>query len=498
MMSDSRTLPGRVAPLDFNEAFARYEAGERESLLPGLELGVRVGAHDPRLWHLQGLILRQLERYAEALPSLRRAAQMAPTSAKIAHALARTSYEAGLPSVDAYAQALRLAPGDPELLLGLAAALAAEGRIGDAITGLERGVAVAPQWLQGHETLGQLRWTKGERGGFARSFDEALAAMPGNVDLRRNQIITLIHAEQWEDALAAIAAGRAANGDDPMFDGHEAAIHSENGEPDRAQPIFERLADLPDPNVQLRHVRNLLRLDRPSDASALIDQWLAMPDGFLFWPYASMAWRMTADPRWEWLEVDPRFVGVYDIADRLPPLDELAQTLRRLHTMPGEHLDQSVRGGTQTDGNLFHRIDPVIAQVREAISATVAEHVAQLPPPDPRHPLLAPPRGRPIRFAGAWSVRLNGGGYHANHVHPMGWISSALYIVLPPDLGEAEAGFLTLGEPQAQLKLDLPPTRLVEPKPGRLALFPAWMWHGTRPFGAGERLTIAFDVAVPA
>jgi hypothetical protein len=23
------------------------------------------------------------------------------------------------------------------------------------------------------------------------------------------------------------------------------------------------------------------------------------------------------------------------------------------------------------------------------------------------------------------------------------------------------------------------------------------MWHGTRPFGEGERITVAFDVAVP-
>ncbi|HEY4070668.1 MAG TPA: putative 2OG-Fe(II) oxygenase [Sphingomicrobium sp.] len=486
-----------MAPLDFNDAFARYEAGERESLLPGLGASVGAATPDARLWHLHGLILRELERYSEALPSLRRAAQLAPGSVKIAHALARAAYEAGLPSVEAYGQTLRLSPGDPDLVLGLVAALAAEGRIGDAIAGLERSLSLTPHWIQGHETLANLRWTEGEREGFARSFDEALATTPGNVDLRRKQIITLIHAEQWDESLAAIAAGRTALGDDPMFDANEAAVYSETGEPERAQPIFEGLADFPDATVQLRHVRNLLRLRRASDASMLIDAWLPSPTAFLFWPYASIAWRMTSDPRFEWLEGDPRFVGVYDIADRLPPLDKLAETLRRLHTMRGEHLDQSVRGGTQTDGNLFYRVDPVIAQVREAICATVAEHVAQLPSADERHPLLAPPRDRPIRFAGAWSVRLSGGGYHANHVHPYGWISSALYVVLPPEIGEGEAGFLTLGEPQAQLKMDLMPTGLVEPKPGRLVLFPSWMWHGTRPFGAGERMTIAFDVAFP-
>ena len=42
-----------------------------------------------------------------------------------------------------------------------------------------------------------------------------------------------------------------------------------------------------------------------------------------------------------------------------------------------------------------------------------------------------------------------------------------------------------------------PEARYVEPRPGRLVLFPSWMWHGTVPFGAGERLTVAFDVAPP-
>ena len=45
--------------------------------------------------------------------------------------------------------------------------------------------------------------------------------------------------------------------------------------------------------------------------------------------------------------------------------------------------------------------------------------------------------------------------------------------------------------------LDLPPIRLIEPRPGRLVLFPSTMWHGTRPFAQGERLTVAFDVARP-
>jgi hypothetical protein len=136
----------------------------------------------------------------------------------------------------------------------------------------------------------------------------------------------------------------------------------------------------------------------------------------------------------------------------------------------------------------------VLVQLREAIRTTVAEHVAKFPAPDPAHPLLGAPR-HPIGFSGSWSVRLQSKGYHANHVHPAGWISSALYIVLPPEVGQGDAGILTLGEAKApNFPVDLPPFRTVDPKPGRLALFPSYMWHGTRPFGEGERMTVAFDV----
>lgn len=481
----------------FKEVSAAWDRGEAEKMLPKLERALPRSA-DYRLWHIHGLILRNLERRGEALKSLQRAVELAPNAANPAHALARTLNEAGLPSIDAFARAIRLAPGTPDILLGLTAALVAERRVDEAIAGLERSLSFTPQWIAGHATLSKLRWMQGEREGFARNYDEAIARAPANLELRREQIIALVHAEHWNEALRVIAAGRAAIGPHPTFDANEAAIFSEIGEVERADALFAPLAPLHDHTIQLRRVRHSLRSGRPAEASMVIETWLEGPQGFLFYPYASIAWRMTNDPRWEWLEGDSRLVGVYDIADRLPPLDQLADTLRRLHTVRGEPLEQSLRGGTQTDGNLFHHIDPTVVRLRETIRATVAEHIAQLPPPDQRHPFLAPRRDAPIRFAGAWSVRLSAGGYHANHVHPAGWISSALYVVLPPDLGEQDSGFLTLGEPQAQLKLDLPPTRLIEPRPGRLALFPSWMWHGTRPFGVGERITVAFDVANPA
>ncbi len=95
-------------------------------------------------------------------------------------------------------------------------------------------------------------------------------------------------------------------------------------------------------------------------------------------------------------------------------------------------------------------------------------------------------------------MRLRPGGFHANHVHPRGWISSAFYVALPAAVEDAEsrAGWLKFGEPGPPTSPTLGPEHFVKPEPGLLALFPSHMWHGAVPFGGDEpRLTIAFDVA---
>jgi len=62
----------------------------------------------------------------------------------------------------------------------------------------------------------------------------------------------------------------------------------------------------------------------------------------------------------------------------------------------------------------------------------------------------------------------------------------------------AQQGWLKFGEPPYELDLKAPIRRTLQPKPGRLVLFPSYLWHGTIPFrGEQSRTTIAFDV-VPA
>jgi hypothetical protein len=85
-----------------------------------------------------------------------------------------------------------------------------------------------------------------------------------------------------------------------------------------------------------------------------------------------------------------------------------------------------------------------------------------------------------------------------NHIHQLGWISSAFHVETPAAIETGQQGWLSFGEPGLPTRPPLPAEHFVKPIAGDLVLFPSYMWHGTLPFeGEAARLTIAFD-AVPA
>jgi hypothetical protein len=92
-------------------------------------------------------------------------------------------------------------------------------------------------------------------------------------------------------------------------------------------------------------------------------------------------------------------------------------------------------------------------------------------------------------------VLLKPNGFHVDHLHPKGWISSACHIGLPGAVDTQPQGWLKFGEPGIPTTPRLPPEHWLKPVPGRLILFPSSMWHGTAPFSGPEsRLSAALDI----
>ena len=406
--------------------------------------------------------------------------------------------EAGVPSALLFKAARDLAPNDPELLLSTAAALKADGFPEVAETVLAQNVAANPAWIRGHEALATLRLTMTADENFARSFSDAAAQSPNDLAIYVAWQRTLAQAGQWDAARDVIDLARFRIGQQIELDAAAANIAAETGDDTRAEQLFARTIALDDPGTRISYIRHCLRTGRIDQAEAIATDALTRQLPTSVWGYLSLIWRLRDDPRAAWLDGAPPMISVTDLPFTSGELAELAMTLRRLHITRHHPAEQSVRGGTQTEGILFARIDPVIQSLRAKIVQAVRAYVDALPPSDPSHPLLGTPRTE-LLFSGSWSVRLGAQGFHTSHTHPLGWISSALYIALPDVqvMGPSPAGWLELGASPPDLRLNLPAYRHVEPKPGRLVLFPSTMWHGTLPFDDGERLTVAFDVAAP-
>ncbi len=511
IVADCRALHNRVRT-------ALLAGGDRASLEPAcLEMAHRArqigrsdlavallspyadsGAASADLLASLAVSLREEHAMEAALRTMERAAALAPRNPRIALAHAQLAQETWRPAATLFRKAAKLAPGEPEVARGLASALAAQGDVAGAVKTLERALRTRPGWIDGHRQLTTHRVLSGRTHGVDDSFRAACAARPRDLPLRLAWFHALAHTRDWAAARAVIEAGEATLGPQRGFLIARAFLAAESGDDDAARAAFAQLEAVEDPGLDLCRVRFFARCGDVERAEVIAARHIGRASARSFWPYLSLIWRLLGDDRAAWLDRDAAFIRSLDLAITPNDLDALAARLRSLHTSVSPHREQSVRGGTQTDRHLFFNPAAEIQAIRAAIAEGVRAYIADLPAPDPRHPLLGLPR-EDIRVQGAWSVRLAGHGRHAMHTHTAGWISSAFYVASPrPEaLGAPPAGWISFGQGPPELGLKVREYARIAPEPGRLVLFPSTMWHGTYPYDAGERLTIAFDVAPP-
>ncbi len=385
--------------------------------------------------------------------------------------------------------------------LGEAAYLAGDNVVAEAA--LRRALAQAPGHPVAFALLAELLFQKADQGPL-EAFVQDAVGRGGAAAFRAASVLSRL--DRRDEALAALANAEAANGPSAATDVLAAELLRLDGDFPRAL-LRARAAAARAPGDRAAHAplaRLLLTSGAAAEAEAIARRILAVAPFDQLW--LALLWTSLAAQRSP--EADDLLDLDRDIAaiELTPPAGypsiaafnaALAADLAPLHRAAGPPLGQSVHGGSQTRRPLQSVASPAIAAFfREARGA--AERFAAALPENPGHPFH---RGRqaPQRVTGAWSVRLAPGGSHASHVHPGGWISSAYYVDLPGDAdsGADGRGSLALGQPPFPVDALSAPRRLIEPRPGRLALFPSYCWHGTLPFrGPGQRLTIAFDIAL--
>lgn len=388
------------------------------------------------------------------------------------------------------------APLPPRIKAGLVADAVAAYGAGDIDTALSIILAIVeadPDWIEGYRTAAELLWQCGTPDAFADWLSQAVRRTAGNADVAVTCLRMLSDAGFHRIVTELLPVVRLWAGDHLFFTMLGAVAASECGDVERADALFARAVEQGG-RLALPHVSHLIKTGRAAQAAELAETFVAaQPDNQTGWGLLGTAWRIMGDPRHDWLVNRPGLVRTIDMDVEPEALDALAARLRTLHVARTHPFDMSLRGGTQTAGRILEREEPELVSLRLGFFAELYRYIAGLPPEDMRHPLLSR-RGGSVQLTDSWSVRLLDGGYHVSHIHPLGALSAAFYAVLPPPCdSDPQAGWLTIGAPPADLGTGLPPLRMIEPKLGRLVLFPSFMWHGTTPFPQGERITVAFD-----
>ena len=374
-----------------------------------------------------------------------------------------------------------------------------------------------------HQALNGLYYTHGKQDSFGKSYallkDIDEKSMLTRLDLAKLYLTS----DQTEQAMDAI---------DSLYDAcmaHESQkvqnkalmmksqILDKRDEYGAAYEIIKPFVDKEQvgPDGYLIASRLAIRNEQYETALTYLDKYEQyLPDNQSLWAYRGLCWRLMGhEEKANWLMNPEIFIQTETCpvpagyASRQEFLGALHDRLMQYHVTIKEPANQSLRGGTQTIGKLLSYDDPVIKDFKASITQTVMDYIKRLPDDD-THPLCRRKQtildGQGIDFPASWSVRLTGGGYHVNHIHPMGWMSSAFYVAMDDSqIGEGGndlSGWIKFGESSMRLGDKEHIYKYVKPEAGMLALFPSFMWHGTVPFGSDKdqgkvyRMTAPFDV----
>ncbi|MBV7259243.1 putative 2OG-Fe(II) oxygenase [Erythrobacter crassostreae] len=491
----AKRVPGHL-DYTLDHAIALQQLGRHDDVVDRLSKHEDAGRNVIRYASIRALSHKELGQLDEAAEWYDSALSLDPRHPRALHGRARIALERG--EADAllrFDQAISVNPGDADIWLGKANALDVSGDTKGAMTVASQIAEQGPAYLPGQSFLAQMRLAAGDAD-FAAHFADAAAKLPQDPNIPAAHCDVLSGLDRANEAADIAAQARKRF---PQID-HFAlleAVHSGTaGDWDRAEAIFAALIN-ESPLRFLNEARHRLRKHDLEAAEHLLDKALiANQWDIAAWALRGIVWRLAGDDRAEWLHAQDGLVQFLPLEGADGLIERSTAFLRELHTHSAMPLGQSLRGGTQTRGILFHRMEPVIRELRDAIARTMESYRENLPKRDEKHPLLRHSKAA-WKFDGSWSVRLTGGGdFHTSHIHPKGIVSSALYLIVPEDSTDegAHNGCLEVGRPPPDLSLDLDPVRTIQPIPGHLALFPSTLYHGTTPFTSSERMTVAFDV----
>ena len=461
-----------------------------------------------RALRLKGILTREQGDIGGSLQLFNRAIQLAPTDPEPMSEIALSHMAAGelTEAEHALRQTLAIAPDSTKALTNLGALLQQRGHIKEAIAWYRQVLELEPDDIDVRCNMAKALSDAGEHEQALKECETALNQSDGHPYVLAMQGAVLLDQERYADARDVLIAATRLTTDDDMALVNLALANYQLGDIAAASDTLTSALEM-NPN-NARAVADLANCQMAADnlpaAISLCEHFLSLHPGerLVVGAYALALHNAGNEAAANDLTDCDRLMRTYDIAlpagfNSLTDFNQaLADQVRNDSSLLANPVSKSTFGGDQT-GELDMQASPALQALNSTIDELVsdaAEAHRQAGLAD--HPIMASAGEQ--QTVRAWGTLLRAGGGQTAHMHPLGWLSGVYYVHIPPDMGlqDKEAGWLEFNRPPKRFHcIKETPTHRVEPREGRLILFPSWFWHQTLPFKSTDnRISIAFDV----
>ncbi|MCG8546586.1 MAG: tetratricopeptide repeat protein [Alphaproteobacteria bacterium] len=374
----------------------------------------------------------------DAVDCYRRAAALQPDNPGLYNNLGTTFLETGHydEAVEALTRAVALAPDVGELHTNLGAALKHAGRVDEGVKAQRRAVELSPDSAESHFNLAMVLASAGDHTAAEASYRQAIALKPDMPQLYTYLGSSLMSTNRHAEALALCDEFLARNPADRRILAFKVVLLAELGEAAMARA----LADYD-------------RMIQPVDIEAPAD-------------FGDVATFNQA------------------LVRHIVEHPSLVVAPRSHATVDGQHTGDLL---VEPKGP-FAAFEGILWQAVEAYRQQVADGSG--------HPYFAHWPALDRLFV--WAIVMRRGGHQVPHIHPAGWMSGVYYAELPADIGSEDGGhdgWIEFGRAPSGFPVARGPhIRMIQPKAGRLFLFPSYFYHRTVPNTTdARRVSIAFD-----
>lgn len=479
----------------------------RHPLETGFDPRLAGGApSDPAYYVELGNSYLEMGSAADAVDAYRDAVALAPDVPECHYSLANGLADLGenVAAAAAYRVAIELRPDFFEALFNLSEVLTSLGLFDEAIEQYRTAISLSPEFVSAYNNLATVLMELGRADEAVEALQTAAALAPDAASVHANLGTALKDAGRYAEALASHRRAVEIEPDAAEAHFNLANALMQHGQLPEAESAYRWAIALSPEYARIYPMLGmaLMAMDRHEEALTLCDEILGRVPGegnalaFKVMVLQELGRRKEA-----------LYLGDYDalitesIIDCPPNYGDLAEFNAALvdhvlshPTLVRSPLSNATVNGLHT-GNLLIAPKGPFAEFETALWRAAEKYRENLPH-DANHPFLVnPPK---LTDLVVWSVVMEAAGHQVPHIHPTGWLSGVYYPELPnviDDSGDACEGWLEFGMPPAKFGArQEQEARQFKPREGHLFIFPSYFYHRTIPYHTPERrISIAFD-----